>query len=113
ALGAALSPATRLVIPVDAFGLPADYAAIRAALEPRGVPLLCDAACALGAAFGDERCGAIGRAACFSFPPRKVLTTGEGGMVTTSDPDLAARMRRLRNHGSQRDGWRSTFVEPG
>ncbi|MEX2195804.1 MAG: DegT/DnrJ/EryC1/StrS family aminotransferase [Thermoleophilaceae bacterium] len=108
-LAHALTERTKAVIAVDLFGLPADYTA----LDVGDVPLVCDAACALGAEWDGRRCGAIGAAACFSFHPRKVLTTGEGGMVTTADDALAARLRRLVNHGSERDGWRSTFVEPG
>jgi len=113
ALEAALTPRTRVVMTVDVFGLPADYTVIEPLLAERGITLLCDAACSLGGAIGDRRTGTFGQLSCFSFHPRKSLTTGEGGMVLTSDPDLAARMRRLRNHGSERAGWRATFVEPG
>ena len=113
AIEALLSPRTRAVLAVDVFGLPADYGAIEPLLERHGVPLVCDAACSLGGALGARRCGSFGRAACFSFHPRKSLTTGEGGMVVTDDDALAERMRGLRNHGARRDGWRSTFVEPG
>lgn len=109
ALRDAISERTKAVIAVDLFGLPADYAAI----DTGDIPLICDAACALGAEWDGARCGSIGAAACFSFHPRKVLTTGEGGMVTTADDALAERLRRLVNHGTERDGWRSTFVEPG
>lgn len=113
ALEAALSPATKAVVAVDVFGLPADYDAIEPLLRERGIVLICDAACSLGGAIGERTTGSFGRASCFSFHPRKSLTTGEGGMVLTSDDALAARMRRLRNHGTERDGWRATFVEPG
>ncbi len=75
--------------------------------------MICDAACSLGGAIGDRRTGTFGVASCFSFHPRKSLTTGEGGMVLTSDDALAERLRRLRNHGTERVGWRATFVEPG
>jgi perosamine synthetase len=112
-LAATIGPRTRAVVAVDLFGLPADYAAIEPILERHGVPLVCDAACSLGATSGDRRCGAIGAAGCFSFHPRKLLTTGEGGMVTTADAALARRLRRLRNHGVERDGWRSRFLEVG
>lgn len=113
ALADALGERTRAVITTDAFGLPANYTAIEPLLEQHGIPLVCDAACALGGAIGDRRCGAIGVAGCFSFHPRKILTTGEGGMITTSDVNFARRLRRLRNHGSDRHGWRSAFVEVG
>ena len=113
ALQDALGERTAAVISVDVFGLPADYGRIEPLLARRGVPLVCDAACSLGGAIGDRPAGAFGVAGCFSFHPRKSLTTGEGGMVVTDDDALADRMRCLRNHGSRRDGWRATFVEPG
>lgn len=113
ALEAALTPRTKAVLTVDVFGLPADYARIEPLLAERGIALICDAACSLGGAIGERRTGSFGAASCFSFHPRKSLTTGEGGMVVTDDDALAARMRRLRNHGTERAGWRATFVEPG
>ncbi len=113
AVVSALSPRTAAVIAVDVFGLPADYAALEDLLVAREIPLICDAACALGGAIGARRCGSFGLASAFSFHPRKSLTTGEGGMVTTQDDELARRMRRLRNHGSERVGWRASFVEAG
>jgi perosamine synthetase len=103
----------KVVVTVDVFGLPADYARIEPMLTERGVTLICDAACSLGGAIEGRRTGGFGAASCFSFHPRKSLSTGEGGMVTTDDDQLAARLRRLRNHGSERHGWRSSFVEPG
>lgn len=113
ALLAALTPRTKVVITIDVFGLPADYGRIEPLLRERGIALLCDAACGLGGAIGARRVGTFGVASCFSFHPRKSLTTGEGGMVTTDDDALAARLRRLRNHGTERTGWRMSFVEPG
>lgn len=109
----ALDERPAAVITVDVFGLPADYETIEPMLAERGVPLICDAACSLGGDVGGRRTGGFGTASCFSFHPRKSLTTGEGGMVCTDDEQLAARLRRLRNHGVERDGWRSSFVEPG
>jgi dTDP-4-amino-4,6-dideoxygalactose transaminase len=103
----------KAVVSVDIFGLPADYDKIEPMLAERGVALICDAACALGGAIGERKVGSFGAASCFSFHPRKSLTTGEGGMVTTDDDELATRMRRLRNHGSERQGSRSFFMEPG
>ena len=67
--------------------------------ERHGVPVLEDAACALGASIAGRPAGSWGAAACFSFHPRKVVTTGEGGAVTTHDAALADRVRALRNHG--------------
>ena len=113
AIESALGDRTRAVIAVDVFGLPADYTTIEPLLAHHGIPLICDAACSLGGAVGGRRAGAFGAAACFSFHPRKSLTTGEGGMVVCDDGELAERLRRLRNHGAERDGWRARFVEPG
>jgi perosamine synthetase len=99
-VAACLSPRTKAVIPVHLFGLCADIPAIRAAL-PRHVRIIEDAACAAGARLGEVWAGALGDAAAFSFHPRKSITTGEGGMVTTNDPDLAAICDKLRNHGAE------------
>jgi perosamine synthetase len=113
AIKAAITPRTRLVIAVDLFGLPADYRAIEPLLAEREIPLLCDAACSLGARVFGRPSAQYGVAATFSFHPRKVLTTGEGGMVVTDDGVFAARMRRLRNHGSERKSGQVQFEEPG
>lgn len=94
-----VGPRTRAAIPVHLFGLCADVDAIRSAL-PAGALVLEDAACAVGAGSGGRAAGTLGDAAAFSFHPRKIVTTGEGGMVTTNDPALAERMRTLRNHGA-------------
>ena len=90
---------TRAVIAVHLFGLCADIDALRAAVPP-GVRIVEDAACAAGAAFRGTPAGGLGDAAAFSFHPRKSVTTGEGGMVTTNDPELAETMARMRNHGA-------------
>lgn len=90
---------TRAAIPVHLFGYCADVEAIRAIL-PVGTLILEDAACAVGARLGDRRAGTLGDAGAFSFHPRKIVTTGEGGMVTTNDGFLADRVRALRNHGA-------------
>jgi perosamine synthetase len=91
-------PKTSVVMPVHQFGLLADVNAISAA-APRA-EILEDAACAAGVCTAH---GFAGRMACFSFHSRKAMTTGEGGMITTSDSDLAARLRRLRQHGKGAD----------
>jgi perosamine synthetase len=113
AIATLVGPRTRAVIAVDVFGLPADYGGLEPLLARSGVPLVCDAACSLGGAIGARRTGTFGLLSCFSFHPRKSLTTGEGGLVATDDDALAARLRRLRDHGAERHGWRATFVEPG
>ncbi len=99
AAAAAVTPRTRAVIPVHLFGRCADIDALRAAL-PERVAVVEDAACAAGAVYRGRPAGSLGAAGCFSFHPRKAITTGEGGMVTTDDPSLAERVVRLRNHGA-------------
>jgi dTDP-4-amino-4,6-dideoxygalactose transaminase len=94
-----LTPRTRAVIPVHLFGLCADVGALRAVL-PTGVAVVEDAACAAGAELGGLSAGGLGELAAFSFHPRKSITTGEGGMVTTDDPEVAGRVARLRSHGA-------------
>ena len=94
-----LTGKTRAVIVADQAGVPADLDAIRALCEPRGVAVIEDAACAAGAVYRGRPAGATASLATFSFHPRKLLTTGEGGMITTPDADVAARLRRLREHG--------------
>jgi dTDP-4-amino-4,6-dideoxygalactose transaminase len=99
AVDAALGPRTRAVMAVHLFGLCADMDAIRAAV-PASVHIVEDAACAAGASYKGVHAGGLGEAGCFSFHPRKSITTGEGGMLTTNDADLAARAEMLRNHGA-------------
>jgi dTDP-4-amino-4,6-dideoxygalactose transaminase len=94
-----LSPLTRAVIVVHLFGLCADLDAIRAVL-PQHVKIIEDAACAAGASYKGASAGTLGDAAAFSFHPRKSITTGEGGMVTTNDNQLAEVANMLRNHGA-------------
>jgi perosamine synthetase len=101
------------VLPVHTFGRMADVAALVALADGAGVPLLEDAACALGASLAGRAAGAWGRAGCFSFHPRKAITTGEGGAVTTDDAALADRLRRLRNHGLDPHAAAPDFVEAG
>ena len=93
-----LTDRTRAVILVDQAGVPADLDAMRALCDPRGITVVEDAACAAGATYRG-RAGAGASLATFSFHPRKLLTTGEGGMITTPDPDVAVRLRLLREHG--------------
>lgn len=94
-----LTRRTRAVILVDQAGVPADYRAMRALCEPRGITVVQDAACAAGSEYHGRPAGADAYLAAFSFHPRKLLTTGEGGMVVTPDSAVAARLRRLREHG--------------
>jgi len=100
ALEAAITPRTRAIVAVHLFGLAAPMDEIRAIARRRGLAIIEDAACAVGTTYRDVPVGALGDIGCFSFHPRKVITTGEGGMVTTDRADLAERVRSLRNHGA-------------
>jgi len=94
-----LTDRTRAIILVDQAGVPADLGAIRALCDPRGITVIEDAACAVGSTYRGRPVAAGAHLAAFSFHPRKLLTTGEGGMLVTPDAELAARLRRLREHG--------------
>lgn len=95
-----LSNKTKAVIVVHLFGLVADVDAIKAVLPPE-VKIIEDAACAIGATYKNKYAGGLGDAAAFSFHPRKMVTTGEGGMVTCNSTELAQKMVKLRNHGAE------------
>jgi dTDP-4-amino-4,6-dideoxygalactose transaminase len=126
-LARAITPRTRAVLCVHQLGIPCDIEALLAVCGQRGLPLVEDAACALGSEA--LRAGAwqaigrpAGRLACFSFHPRKIVTTGDGGMLTTADAELDGRLRRLRQHGmsvsdAERHAARRVvveqYVEPG
>jgi perosamine synthetase len=90
---------TAAVVLVHQAGVPADVEAVRALCSARGLAVLEDAACAAGSVVGGGPVGAGATLAAWSFHPRKVITTGEGGMITTDDADWARRLRRLREHG--------------
>jgi perosamine synthetase len=93
------TPATKAVIAVHQGGVPADVHALREDCARWGVALVEDAACAIGSTVGGEPVGRGALVAAWSFHPRKVVTTGEGGMLTTDDEQWAQRLRRLREHG--------------
>lgn len=111
ALGEERPPAA--VIFVHTFGNTAGVGEILRVTGAAGVPLLEDAACAYGAVTPEGPAGTLGFAGCFSFHPRKALTTGEGGMIVTDDPDLARMVRILRNHGLDPDAPSPDFVAAG
>jgi perosamine synthetase len=94
----AVTPRTKAVLAVHLFGRPLDWEALQSAVPPE-VTLVEDAAGALGAKWRGMPCGGLGAAGCLSFHPRKIVTTGEGGAVTTNDAQVAAAVRRLRHHG--------------
>ncbi|MBK8953997.1 MAG: DegT/DnrJ/EryC1/StrS family aminotransferase [Saprospiraceae bacterium] len=89
---------TKAIIPVHLFGLCADMDAVKAVSE--GLSIIEDGACAAGAHYKNKPAGGLGDVGCFSFHPRKSVTTGEGGMLTTDDDNIAETLNRLRNHGA-------------
>jgi dTDP-4-amino-4,6-dideoxygalactose transaminase len=107
----AVTPRTRAVLAVHLFGRPLDWDALQNAVPP-DVRLLEDAAGALGARWRGMPCGGLGELGCLSFHPRKIVTTGEGGAVTTSSDELADAIRRMRHHGIEAHG-DFEIAEPG
>ncbi|QOZ51999.1 UDP-4-amino-4,6-dideoxy-N-acetyl-beta-L-altrosamine transaminase [Bradyrhizobium sp. CCBAU 53338] len=98
-----ITPRTRAIVAVDYGGQPADYDALRALAAKRGIGLVADACHAPGATYKGRKVGTIADLSAFSFHPVKHLTTCEGGMVLTNDLEMAAHMRRFRNHGIDSD----------
>jgi dTDP-4-amino-4,6-dideoxygalactose transaminase len=94
----AITSRTKVIMPVHQVGLPADMDGFLALADRYGVAIVEDAACAIGATYKGRPIGSLGPLACFSLHPRKVITTGEGGMITVHDPTVAERLRRLRAH---------------
>jgi perosamine synthetase len=98
-----ITPRTKALFAVDYAGQPCDYDTLEALCREHGIALLADGCHALGARHGARPVGSLAAATAFSLHPVKHITAGEGGIVTTNDPDLAARARRFRNHGISRD----------
>lgn len=95
-----ITPRTKAILPVHLFGLAADMDAINQIAAEHGIWVVEDAACGFGARYHGSHVGTLGNTGCFSFHPRKAITTGEGGMVTTNNTSLAEKLRRLRDHGA-------------
>jgi dTDP-4-amino-4,6-dideoxygalactose transaminase len=102
---AKITSRTRAILPVHYAGIPADMDQLSALAKSNMLFLVEDAAHSPGAGFAGQPCGSFGEAGCFSFFGNKNITTGEGGMITTSDPELARRMRLLRSHGMTVTSW--------
>jgi perosamine synthetase len=100
AFSAAITPKTRAVVLVHLFGLSAQMDELLAIARKHKLAVIEDAACAVGTTYNGKPVGAMGDIGCFSFHPRKVITTGEGGMVTTNRAELAEKLKALRNHGA-------------
>jgi len=103
---AAITERTRAIIPVHYGGQACDLNEISELAEAFGLSVIEDAAHAAGSEYGGRKIGSHGRAVCFSFYATKNMTTGEGGMITTNDDDLAAKMRILSLHGMSHDAWK-------
>ncbi len=97
---AAITPRTRAILPVDQIGLAADIPAVLAIARAHGLRVVEDAAPSIGATVGESRLGSLSDFTCFSFHPRKSITTGEGGVITTNDDAAAERLRSIRSHGA-------------
>jgi perosamine synthetase len=108
-----ISKKTRAIIPVHTFGCAADMNPITEAAKAYGIPIIEDAACAIGTTYYGKFCGNLSNLGCFSFHPRKVITTGEGGMIATNDDELSQRISLLRNHGGIRIGRWYEYEEAG
>jgi perosamine synthetase len=115
ALTQAISRGARLkaVIPVHAFGNMARIVDLVQVARTHGIPIVEDAACALGASLGGMKAGAHGDIGCYSFHPRKAATTGEGGALRTANAALAQKLRTLRNHGMRPESGPVDFVDAG
>jgi perosamine synthetase len=94
----AVTSRTKAIMPVHQLGLPADMDRFLGVAARHNLAIVEDAACAIGASYRSRPIGSLGPLACFSFHPRKVITTGEGGMIAVHDPEVAERLRRLRQH---------------
>jgi dTDP-4-amino-4,6-dideoxygalactose transaminase len=103
----------KAIMPVHTFGQLADMPSILELAEQHGLPVVEDAACALGAKLTGRQAGTWGTAGCFSLHPRKAITTGEGGLIITDDGDLMHRLRALRNHGQEPGSDEIRFTLPG
>lgn len=109
---------TKAIIPVHLFGLPAEMDAILKLADEKRIYVVEDAACGFGAKYKGKHVGNTGHTGCFSFHPRKAITTGEGGMITTSDEELACKISAMRDHGAsisdhQRHHGNRPYLLPG
>lgn len=95
-----ITPRTKAILPVHLFGLAADMTSVMDLARKHGLWVVEDAACGFGSTYHGRHVGVLGDTGCFSFHPRKAITTGEGGMITTQSAPLAEKLRRLRDHGA-------------
>lgn len=104
---------TKAIMVVHAFGYPADMSGIMKIAKKHHLAVIEDAACAIGSRHKEKYCGAWGDVGCFSFHPRKVITTGEGGAIVTNNPKIAERIAIYRNHGGIKTKKGMEFIESG
>jgi len=104
---------TRAIIPVHEFGLACDIASVCALAKKHNLFVIEDAACALGATQNDQPVGSFGDFGSFSLHPRKSITSGEGGIITTNSPAFEQKLRQLRNHGIEMEDGKMIFEEAG
>ena len=109
----AITPKTKAIIVVHEFGLSADITGIKSIADKYSIPVIEDAACALGATQHNKKVGSFGLVGSFSLHPRKAISSGEGGLITTDDDDLADKLRVLRNHGISMQEGKMTFIAAG
>lgn len=112
-LRAKITPQTKAIIPVDAFGCAANMDPINQLAQEHNLVVIEDAACAIGTTYKGRYCGNLSDLGCFSFHPRKVITTGEGGMITTNNPEHAEKIQLLRSHGGKRNGFLYSYEAAG
>lgn len=108
-----ITPATKVIMPVQEFGQSTEMDAVMRLAKKYHIKVIEDAACAIGTIYNQKYAGTIGDIGCFSFHPRKILTTGEGGAVVTNNADIAAKVRLLRNHGMTPKNGVMDFITPG
>lgn len=104
---------TKVIIPVHEFGQAAKMDDIINISDKYNLKIVEDASCGLGTEFENQKVGTFGKLGCFSFHPRKAITTGEGGVVVTNDDKLAEKLRVLRNHGISYEGGEVDFIAAG
>jgi perosamine synthetase len=110
---AAITDRTKAIMPVHEFGQAADMEPIMAIAKQYDLKIIEDAACALGSEYKGKKAGTFGNMGCFSFHPRKAITTGEGGAIITNDASLAKKVRALRNHGMEFENSKLEFNYAG
>lgn len=108
-----INPRTKAIIPVHEFGQAAKMDNVINIAEKYNLKVIEDAACALGAEFNGRKVGTFGEMGCFSFHPRKAITTGEGGVIVTNNDEVSSKLRMLRNHGISNIDGKTDFIVAG